>query len=166
MCRFTIRLEDYEPKLSERTLFLVARFVACNGFMGEFWDNNDGSNYRIGFRRVAAPPSSPLSTPRAPAIQASASFPPSFAPSFARDKKAASFSTIPHVSTFGAARYSAHKQQPSFNAPTAMKFTPTTTAGAHRSAAAPAVLSRVAVAGARVVVATVSAVPPLADTVV
>ncbi|KIP02125.1 carbohydrate-binding module family 21 protein, partial [Phlebiopsis gigantea 11061_1 CR5-6] len=51
---FTIRLEDYEAKLSERTLFLVARFAACHGALGEFWDNNRGANYRVGFRRAAA----------------------------------------------------------------------------------------------------------------
>ena len=112
--------------------------------MGEFWDNNDGRNYRIGFKKVAAPTNSPLSTPRAPQIQVSASFPPSFS----REKKAASFSAIPHVSTFGPARYAAHKQQPTFNPPTAMKFTPTS---AHRSAARP-VLSRIAVSGANAIV--------------
>ncbi|GJE99508.1 CBM21 domain-containing protein [Phanerochaete sordida] len=142
---FTIRLEDYEPKLSERTLFLVARFSACNGFMGDFWDNNGGANYRIGFRRVAAGPTSPLSTPRAPQIQASASFPPSFGHS----KKSASFSTVPHVSTFGPTRYAAHKQQPSFTPPSAMRITPTTPP--QRAPAAP-VLSRVAVANGKVVV--------------
>ncbi|PIL31271.1 hypothetical protein GSI_05969 [Ganoderma sinense ZZ0214-1] len=55
---FTIRLEDYESKLSERTLFLVVRYNPGGG--GEWWDNNDGANYRTGFRRVAA---SPLPSP-------------------------------------------------------------------------------------------------------
>ncbi|KAI1790957.1 hypothetical protein LXA43DRAFT_457255 [Ganoderma leucocontextum] len=55
---FTIRLEDYEAKLSERTLFLVVRYNPGGG--GEWWDNNDGANYRTGFRRVAA---SPLPSP-------------------------------------------------------------------------------------------------------
>ncbi|KAF7799219.1 hypothetical protein EIP86_010451 [Pleurotus ostreatoroseus] len=58
---FTIRLEDYESKLSERTLFLVARFNPGGG--GEFWDNNGGANYRIAFRRAAP---SPLGSPARP----------------------------------------------------------------------------------------------------
>ncbi|KAI0370461.1 hypothetical protein BV20DRAFT_979604 [Pilatotrama ljubarskyi] len=55
---FTIRLEDYEAKLSERTLYLVVRYNPGSG--GEFWDNNDGQNYRVGFRRATA---SPLPSP-------------------------------------------------------------------------------------------------------
>ena len=55
---FTIRLEDYEAKLSERTLYLVVRYNPGSG--GEWWDNNDGANYRVGFRRAAA---SPLPSP-------------------------------------------------------------------------------------------------------
>ncbi|OSD00901.1 carbohydrate-binding module family 21 protein [Trametes coccinea BRFM310] len=55
---FTIRLEDYEAKLAERTLFLVVRYNPGCG--GEWWDNNDGKNYRVGFRRAAA---SPLPSP-------------------------------------------------------------------------------------------------------
>ncbi|KAH9932136.1 uncharacterized protein BXZ73DRAFT_90052 [Epithele typhae] len=55
---FTIRLEDYEAKLSERTLFLVVRYNPGCG--GEWWDNNDNANYRVGFRRAAV---SPLPSP-------------------------------------------------------------------------------------------------------
>ncbi|KAI8981346.1 hypothetical protein BD414DRAFT_387468, partial [Trametes punicea] len=55
---FTIRLEDYEAKLAERTLYLVVRYNPGCG--GEWWDNNDGKNYRVGFRRA---PSSPLPSP-------------------------------------------------------------------------------------------------------
>ncbi|KAI0640169.1 hypothetical protein C8Q77DRAFT_1045344 [Trametes polyzona] len=55
---FTIRLEDYEAKLAERTLYLVVRYNPGSG--GEYWDNNDGKNYRVGFRRAA---SSPLPSP-------------------------------------------------------------------------------------------------------
>ncbi|KAI0673882.1 hypothetical protein C8Q78DRAFT_1068106 [Trametes maxima] len=55
---FTIRLEDYEAKLSDRTLFVVVRYNPGSG--GEFWDNNDNKNYRVGFRRAAA---SPLPSP-------------------------------------------------------------------------------------------------------
>ncbi|KAH9854316.1 hypothetical protein C2E23DRAFT_875289 [Lenzites betulinus] len=55
---FTIRLEDYEAKLTERTLYLVVRYNPGNG--GEWWDNNDSRNYRVGFRRA---PASPLPSP-------------------------------------------------------------------------------------------------------
>ncbi|TFK89886.1 carbohydrate-binding module family 21 protein [Polyporus arcularius HHB13444] len=55
---FTIRLEDYETKLADRTLYLVVRYNPGSG--GEYWDNNDGANYRVGFKRVAA---SPLPSP-------------------------------------------------------------------------------------------------------
>ncbi|KZT02051.1 carbohydrate-binding module family 21 protein [Laetiporus sulphureus 93-53] len=51
---FTIRLEDYEHKLCDRTLYLVARYSPGCG--GEFWDNNGGKNFRVGFRRVASLP--------------------------------------------------------------------------------------------------------------
>ncbi|RPD64597.1 hypothetical protein L227DRAFT_261642 [Lentinus tigrinus ALCF2SS1-6] len=55
---FTIRLEDYETKLADRTLYLVVRYNPGCG--GEWWDNNNGANYRVGFRRAAA---SPLPSP-------------------------------------------------------------------------------------------------------
>ncbi|CDO74423.1 Carbohydrate-Binding Module Family 21 protein [Trametes cinnabarina] len=55
---FTIRLEDYEAKLADRTLYLVVRYNPACG--GEWWDNNDGKNYRVGFRRA---PASPLPSP-------------------------------------------------------------------------------------------------------
>ncbi|CCM02744.1 uncharacterized protein FIBRA_04852 [Fibroporia radiculosa] len=51
---FTIRLEDYEHKLAERTLFMVVRYSPGTG--GEWWDNNGGSNFRVGFRRAPASP--------------------------------------------------------------------------------------------------------------
>jgi hypothetical protein len=46
---FTIRLEDYIHKLHEKVLWLVARFSTGTG-NGEWWDNNGGRNYRVGFR--------------------------------------------------------------------------------------------------------------------
>ncbi|EIW63916.1 uncharacterized protein TRAVEDRAFT_61761 [Trametes versicolor FP-101664 SS1] len=55
---FTIRLEDYEAKLADRTLYLVVRYNPGCG--GEWWDNNDDRNYRVGFRRASA---SPLPSP-------------------------------------------------------------------------------------------------------
>ncbi|KAG8805590.1 hypothetical protein FRC17_005443 [Serendipita sp. 399] len=55
---FVIRLEDVERKLAERTIFLVARFSASG--VGEWWDNNGGSNYKLSFKKVA------LSSPPVP----------------------------------------------------------------------------------------------------
>ncbi|KZT73403.1 carbohydrate-binding module family 21 protein [Daedalea quercina L-15889] len=49
---FTIRLEDYEHKLADRTLYLVTRYSPGSG--GEWWDNNRGQNYKISFRRAPA----------------------------------------------------------------------------------------------------------------
>ncbi|KAH7926838.1 hypothetical protein BV22DRAFT_323970 [Leucogyrophana mollusca] len=66
---FTIRLEDYAHALGSRVLWLVARFRVdytypgaldphprpsplrdTPGPGGEWWDNNQGGNYRVGFR--------------------------------------------------------------------------------------------------------------------
>jgi hypothetical protein len=68
---FTIKLEDYAQKLHERVLWLVARF--STGFGGaEWWDNNNGKNYRVGFKPVIPPSFSrrPLtvSAPRTPVL--------------------------------------------------------------------------------------------------
>ncbi|KAI0066386.1 hypothetical protein BV25DRAFT_1820308 [Artomyces pyxidatus] len=57
---FAIRLEDYESRLAARTLFLVARFTAPG--TGEWWDNNEGKNYRVSFR--AKPVAAPVQTIR------------------------------------------------------------------------------------------------------
>ena len=51
---FIIHLDLYEQKLTEHNLFFVGRFTAPG--VGEWWDNNDGMNYRVSFKR---PPSSP-----------------------------------------------------------------------------------------------------------
>jgi hypothetical protein len=46
---FTIRLGDYAHNLQDRALWLVTRFsVGIGG--GEWWDNNSGKNYRVGFK--------------------------------------------------------------------------------------------------------------------
>jgi len=44
--------EDYEHKLTERTLYLVVCYSP--GISGEWWDNKSGQNYKIGFRRASA----------------------------------------------------------------------------------------------------------------
>jgi len=46
---FTIRLEGYAFKLQERVMWLVARYATAGG---EWWDNNEGHDYRIGFKPV------------------------------------------------------------------------------------------------------------------
>ncbi|KAG2067001.1 hypothetical protein BDR04DRAFT_1144598 [Suillus decipiens] len=56
---FLIRLEDYAHSLGSRVLWLAARYrlhsthlspVEDPGSSGEWWDNNNGGNYRIAFR--------------------------------------------------------------------------------------------------------------------
>ncbi|PCH34353.1 hypothetical protein WOLCODRAFT_87441 [Wolfiporia cocos MD-104 SS10] len=97
---FTIRLEDYEYKLVERTLFLAVRYTPVG--VGEFWDNNSSQNYRVGFRRVHAHPAHAPITPSA--FSAAAMFP----------------STGPTFQGHG------HSQQRTFSAPTTLRTTPTT----------------------------------------
>ena len=58
---FTIRLEDYAHKLNERVLWIVARFTTP---AGEWWDNNSGSNYRVGFRPSSPPPTASAGPPK------------------------------------------------------------------------------------------------------
>ncbi|KAH0837791.1 putative phosphatase regulatory subunit-domain-containing protein [Lanmaoa asiatica] len=70
---FTIRLEDYAHSLTTRTLWLAARYRISSTYPepgstkcgpgGEWWDNNDNSNYRVGFRPVVAA-TSPRNRPR------------------------------------------------------------------------------------------------------
>ncbi|KAA1467828.1 hypothetical protein DENSPDRAFT_355432 [Dentipellis sp. KUC8613] len=76
---FTIRLEDYEPRLAERTLWLVARYTAPG--RGEWWDNNGGANYKVGFRpRGGVAPTAPAPKQNSRRRSASASVSPSSAP--------------------------------------------------------------------------------------
>lgn len=49
---FVIHLELYEQRLIEHNIFFVGRYTAPG--VGEWWDNNDGKNYRVSFKR---PPS-------------------------------------------------------------------------------------------------------------
>ncbi|KAF9778241.1 putative phosphatase regulatory subunit-domain-containing protein [Thelephora terrestris] len=53
---FVLPLELYEQKLTEHVLVFVGRYTAPG--VGEWWDNNDGHNYRVSFKRPP-PPSSP-----------------------------------------------------------------------------------------------------------
>ncbi|KAI0320068.1 hypothetical protein OF83DRAFT_673311 [Amylostereum chailletii] len=45
---FSIRLEDYEARLTDRTVWLVTRYTAPG--IGEWWDNNAHQNYKVAFR--------------------------------------------------------------------------------------------------------------------
>ena len=44
---FTIKLEDYAQHLEQKTMWLVVRYTVPGD---EWWDNNGGANYKIGFR--------------------------------------------------------------------------------------------------------------------
>lgn len=69
---FIIRLEDYAHSLGSRVLWLAARYrvhsmyptssTEISGSGGEWWDNNNGGNYRVAFR--VAPPRSTSSRVR------------------------------------------------------------------------------------------------------
>lgn len=49
---FTIKLDDIERNLPNRTLYCVVRYDAFG--VGEWWDNNNGQNYRVEFERPAS----------------------------------------------------------------------------------------------------------------
>lgn len=46
---FAINLEDFERRLQDKTLWLVVRYTVPGS--GEWWDNNNGMNYRINFKK-------------------------------------------------------------------------------------------------------------------
>lgn len=47
---FVIRLEDFERKLHEKTMWFVVRYTAPG--IGEWWDNNLGKNYCVKFVKL------------------------------------------------------------------------------------------------------------------
>ena len=51
---FVIRLDLYERRLTELNVFFVGRFTAPG--VGEWWDNNDGMNYRVSFKQSSSSP--------------------------------------------------------------------------------------------------------------
>ncbi|GAA5833843.1 hypothetical protein JCM11251_005984 [Rhodosporidiobolus azoricus] len=52
---FTIKLQDLLARIEEKTMYLAVRYTVGGQ---EIWDNNDNQNYRIEFRKLAAPPPS------------------------------------------------------------------------------------------------------------
>ena len=56
---FVIHLDLYEQRLTELNIFLVGRFTAPG--VGEWWDNNEGMNYRVCFKQSASSPGTPPS---------------------------------------------------------------------------------------------------------
>lgn len=70
---FAIRLEDYESRLADRTLWFVARYTAPGA--GEWWDNNSAANYKVSFRPRAAAPVQRKAPSAAPFLASSASVP-------------------------------------------------------------------------------------------
>ncbi|KAF7976165.1 hypothetical protein HWV62_7310 [Athelia sp. TMB] len=54
---FTIRLEDHAYRLHERVLWMVGRYGTGGG--AEWWDNNNGANYRVAFKAVEEPKPAP-----------------------------------------------------------------------------------------------------------
>ena len=55
---FSIRLEDYMRGLETKVIWMVGRFFAPQ-HGNEWWDNNGGRNYRVGFRKVPVAVSTP-----------------------------------------------------------------------------------------------------------
>ncbi|KZP29316.1 carbohydrate-binding module family 21 protein [Athelia psychrophila] len=109
---FTIRLEDHAYKLHERVMWVVGKYGTGNG--QEWWDNNNGSNYRVAFKAIEEPkPKAPdpvptskktlnstdfglgfefLSTENSPRVTVSAS-------SFTPPPTSPSFNTFPSYTT-------------------------------------------------------------------
>lgn len=48
---FLVRLDHAEKKLAEQTIYFSARYRVPG--LGEWWDNNDGSNYKLVFKKVS-----------------------------------------------------------------------------------------------------------------
>ncbi|GAA5932594.1 uncharacterized protein JCM15063_002149 [Sporobolomyces koalae] len=49
---FTIKLQDLLARIEEKTMYLAVRYTTAGR---EIWDNNDGQNYRIEFKKGAPP---------------------------------------------------------------------------------------------------------------
>lgn len=54
---FTIKLDDVRRKLDERRLLLAIRYSIDGG--SEWWDSNDGANYRFAFNKIKTIPAFP-----------------------------------------------------------------------------------------------------------
>ncbi|KAG1859793.1 putative phosphatase regulatory subunit-domain-containing protein [Suillus subluteus] len=107
---FLIRLEDYAHSLGSRVLWLAARYRVHSTYLsskevsgpgGEWWDNNNGGNYRVAFR-PAQPTSSRTrreTTPE-PIIPSMVTLPAPRPSSFALPLSSNSPSTFGHNMTF------------------------------------------------------------------
>ena len=126
--------------MAERTLFLVARYLPVGNGHGEFWDNNGGSNYRIGFRRAAPSPlPSPARQAFTTAYQTAYDLPPFATANQSLTDLLTSANASKGLPGLNAPTPLAaqHSQQRTFSAPSSLKYTPVT-------GALPAVVSRVA----------------------
>lgn len=94
----------------DRTLFLVARF---NSPDGEWWDNNNHQNYRVGFRKAVSASLSPLATP----------VPSAFTVKGGEQGKDSSRVTIPSLPRH---LLTPTSQQRSFSPPNTLRYTPMT----------------------------------------
>ena len=56
---FVIHLDLYEQRLAELNIYFVGRYTAPG--VGEWWDNNDGMNYRVSFKQSPSSPGTPPS---------------------------------------------------------------------------------------------------------
>lgn len=65
-----------------KSMFICLRYTVSNG---EFWDNNEGQNYQLDFRRRPMP-TTPVSTPMAHSVQPKANVPDSVANSTTRTR--------------------------------------------------------------------------------
>ncbi|BGP37714.1 hypothetical protein JCM10449v2_001631 [Rhodotorula kratochvilovae] len=65
---FTIRLQDLLAHIEHKTMYLAVRYTVGGR---EIWDNNDGQNYRVEFKRVPLAPAAAAAA-RAGAIAAAA----------------------------------------------------------------------------------------------
>ncbi|KAK7695262.1 hypothetical protein QCA50_002452 [Cerrena zonata] len=151
---FTIRLEDYEHRLTDRTLELVARYSVP--WSEPWWDNNQGSNYRIRFRRAAA---SPLATPTQNTLPTPIDMPNvvSIAGSLGIGKAKNNGASSPSGRMWGADGMGL-SQQRTFSAPSSLKYTPTSSLAGIPMVSTP---PSPKVAPALVTPATAEAAPPL-----
>lgn len=132
---FTIRLEDYEHNLAARRLWLVARYAPGCG--GEFWDNNEGKNFRVNFRRARS--ASPIHSPAGSSLGLVGMFNPSPSPPTVNGLGLETRAKVKVIAEKDQDKEQeeeseVHAQQKTFSAPSTLRTTPMTgalTAHAH-----------------------------------